>query len=201
MTNLNADRQSAEAEKLRLEIDKLKVEIIGLSHAKTWLGIVERNVAFLAILVSAAGIAVGLHQFNEGQKAARQDAQDRASHELATRNEELKKTYWQEQTSIYIEGSRYAGLIANAKTLHEVDQEVKRFFSLYWGPMSLLEHVEVEKAMVAFGKEVTAWQETKQKPAEIKNRSYQLAHCMSQSLAKTWRPVSGSSPTDVNCPY
>ena len=201
MNNFNADRQSTEAEKLSLEVDKLKAEIISLSHAKTWLGIVERNVAFLAILVSAAGIAVGLHQFNEGQKAARQDAQDRAFNELATRNEELKKTYWQEQKSIYIEGSRYAGLIANAKTLHEVDQEVKRFFSLYWGPMSLLEHVEVEKAMVAFGQEVTAWQETKHKPAEITKRSYQLAHCMKQSLAKTWRPVSGASPIDENCPY
>jgi hypothetical protein len=187
-------------EKSVLEIEKLKAEVVSLRRANSWLGAMERSGAFLAILVSAAGIAMGLHQFNSGQDAARRDAQDRAAQELAARNEELKKTYWQEQKDIYIESARYAGLIAHAERLDAVGDEVKNFFALYWGPMSLLEHTEVERSMIAFGQEVARWRATNQKPAAIQNRSYELAHCMKQSLAKTWRPVSGDSPIDQSCP-
>ena len=115
--------------------------------------------------------------------------------------EELKKAYWQEQKNTYAQGSLYAGLIAGASSLNQVANEARQFFGLYWGPMSLLEHSEVESSMIAFGTALKKWQATGKKPKGIEDLSYQLAHCMKQSLAKTWRPVTGTSVRDEHCPF
>ena len=197
-------RETAEAvagRKAGLEIAKLQAEIVNLRRSSTWKGVVERNVSFFAAFISVAGLAVGLWQFNRQQVANREQAKAQAAKEELGRNEELRKAYWQEQKTVYSQGSRYAGIIASAGSLNQVVNETREFWGLYWGTMSLLEHSEVEKAMMAFGDAVVEWQKRNQKPAGIENLSYQLAHCMKQSLAKTWRPVSGGPEKDKACPY
>jgi hypothetical protein len=67
--------------------------------------------------------------------------------------------------------------------------------------MSLIESHEVELAMIAFGKSLGSWESSGIKPKEIEDISYALAHCMKQSLSKTWRPASGKEVRDTACPY
>jgi hypothetical protein len=192
---------TATAERARLEIERLRAEVTSLQRSNSWRGAMERNVAFLAAFLTAAGIGIGLIQFNKQQQANREQSMIQAERDDVTRMEELKKAYWQEQKNTYAQGSLYAGLIASASSLKEVANETRQFFGLYWGPMSLLEHSEVERSMIDFGRALTAWQQSGKKPENIENLSYQLAHCMKQSLGKTWRPVTGESIRDKKCPY
>jgi hypothetical protein len=188
-------------EKVRLEIQKLRAEIEGLKRDNSWWGRVDRNAALLAAVIAAASVGVGLYQFNSGQAANREQLRIQSDREETARGEELKKTYWEEQKKIYEQASNYAALICKADSTSRVASETKQFWALYWGNMSLLEHHEVERAMIDFGDALEKWQRTNKKPEGLENLSYTLAHCMRQSLSKTWRPVSGGSVRDDACPY
>jgi hypothetical protein len=180
--------------KSQLEIEKLRVELQTLRSANRPWSLIARNVTVFTAILTAVSVGIGLFQFNRQQQAT-------ARREEAGRAEELRKTYWQEQKRAYDQAANAAASIASASALKEVPAEVRQFWALYWGGMSLIESPEVERAMIDFGNLLSAWERSGTKPDEVKNISYRVAHCMKQSLAKTWRPVTGGTVLDAACPY
>lgn len=180
--------------KAQLEIEKLRAELDQLRQTRRPWTVIANNTAIFTAILTAVSVGIGLFQFNQQQR-------DTARREEAARAEELRKTYWEEQKRAYDQAANAAATIANAGSLQEAQAEVRQFWALYWGGMSLVESREVERAMIDFGRLLTEWQETGTKPGDIRNLSYRVAHCMKQSLAKTWRPVTGASVLDQACPY
>jgi hypothetical protein len=195
---MESDGKLLAEEKTRLELEKLKAEVENLHRgASPWTTIGRNPPLIIAIITTG----IGIFQFTRQQQANRNQLAAQAAREDAGRAEELKKTYWVEQKRVYDLGSNSAGLIAKATSLKEVAQETRQFWGLYWGGMSLIESPEVERAMMDFGGALSAWDHTGKKPSSVESLSYQLAHCMKQSLSKTWRPVSGGDVRDKACPY
>lgn len=116
-----------------------------------------------------------------------------------TQQQEFRKRYWEAQFTLYTQAAEAAASIANAGKLEEVDAERKKFWRLYWGPLSAIEHPEVEDAMKRYGQVLGACEEDRKRSCftpfpgtahtELREASYNLAHCIRASLAMTWRPV------------
>ncbi|MGH7391506.1 MAG: hypothetical protein ACREM3_18905 [Candidatus Rokuibacteriota bacterium] len=135
----------------------------------------------IPLLFTAIGIFLGVIQYGR------------------TQQEEFRKRYWDVQFTLYSEATEAAAAIANARQLSDVEKERRRFWQLYWGVLSAIEHPEVEAAMKRFGT-VLAECEGGRKDScpsplpgaarsPLRSASYNLAHCVRASLARTWRPV------------
>jgi hypothetical protein len=116
-----------------------------------------------------------------------------------TQQQEFRKRYWEAQFTLYTDAAASAAAIANARNLEAVEMERRRFWQLYWGPLSAIEHPEVEAAMKRYGTELAACEAGKRESCPsplpgtaltpLRSASYNLAHCIRASLATTWRPV------------
>lgn len=204
--------ESLADKKLRLEIEsleikndlekrKLELEAKGLESKHKWEDRVARYIPVMTALVAVAGVLIGAQQFKKQQEFDRHALAAQSLRDYETRQQELKKEYWEEQIEIYKEAGNAAAAIATAKTLEEVEEERKKFWRLYWGIMSLIEHSEVEKAMKAFGDQLLVWENSKTKPASLETLSYRIAHCSRKSLQKTWSPVDIGDYGNTRCPY
>jgi hypothetical protein len=116
-----------------------------------------------------------------------------------TQQQEFRKRYWDAQYTLYTDAAASAAAIANAAKLEDVEKERRRFWQLYWGPLSAIEHPEVEAAMYRYGTVLAACEagtkDSCPSPSPgtsitpLRSASYNLAHCIRASLATTWRPV------------
>lgn len=115
-----------------------------------------------------------------------------------TKREEFRQRFWDQQHVLYSRASDTAATIALASDLHSVEAERIKFWRLYWGPLSMVEHQSVESAMKNFGtilgeiesgdRPITKSQRGDE-PNDIRLAAYDLAHAMRDSLAKTWQPI------------
>src|SRR6185503_18395844 len=87
----------------------------------------------ITIFVAAIPVTVGLTQY------------------YITRQTEFRKRFWEEQVALYREATDAAAEIAMAADLKSAELARQRFWKLYWGKLSMIEHKEVERAMIAFG--------------------------------------------------
>jgi hypothetical protein len=72
--------------------------------------------------------------------------------------------------------------LATSKEKQETDAAIKRFWSLYWGELALVEDKRVESAMVQFGRAL----ESDRTNTELQQASLALAHACRDSLAESW---------------
>jgi hypothetical protein len=116
-----------------------------------------------------------------------------------TQQQEFRKRYWEAQFTLYTDAAASAAAIATARNLEDVDKERKRFWQLYWGPLSAIEHPEVESAMARYGAVLAECEGGKKESCPspgpgatrtpLRDASINLAHCIRASLATTWHPV------------
>lgn len=101
---------------------------------------------FLAVGAFVWGIYT--YRENSRQQLAREttDAQRTAE----TRRIEATRPFLDKQLLLYTEATKVASIIATSADTKEVDKATRRFKELYWGEMGLVEHGDVESAMVAF---------------------------------------------------
>jgi len=135
----------------------------------------------ITVSIAVVPILVGLFQYN------------------ATRREEFRKRFWEEQIALYRDASQAASEIAMSDSLASSASARLRFWCLYWGKLSMVEHKEVERAMMAFGKQLGACEKSKSDACfgpvdgsvstELRRRAYALAHCAGYSLTRTWNPA------------
>ena len=125
-----------------------------------------------------------------------------------TRREQFRREFWDQQFTLYQEAAGAAAEIAMAPHADSVKAARQKFWVLYWGKLSMVEHVEVERAMVAFGQKLSkceAGEDTTcfsrlpgARRTELRELAYVVAHCAQLSLSKTWRPVEIAS--NRGCP-
>jgi hypothetical protein len=151
----------------------------------------KQLLTLIPLLLTAIGIVFGVLQY------------------ARTQQEEFRKRYWEVQFKLYGEATESAAAIANARRLADVEKERRRFWQLYWGPLSAIEHREVESAMARFGAVLSKCEagDARSCPSplpgtthtELRLASYYLAHCTRTSLAKTWHPVDIGDLNDNQC--
>jgi hypothetical protein len=108
---------------------------------------------------------------------------------------ESKKVFLNKQADFYFETSAVVSRIANSNIVTILPKDAERFWQLYWGELSMVEDLNVEHAMVLFGRSLTALQHpgTNEHCAQSRQEiSLILAHCIRESLAKSWGVTLGT---------
>lgn len=108
-----------------------------------------------------------------------------------SRRVEATKPFLERQLRLYTEATQAAATIATSEDAAELAAARKRFWSLYWGELALVEDATVEAAMVRLGR---ALQEKEQDPANIRQLSLTLAHACRDSLARSWGVKEWQNP-------
>lgn len=116
----------------------------------------------------------------------------------ASKREEFRKRFWEEQYALYSKAVNAAATIAAAHDLDSVQPAREEFWCLYWGSLSMIEDRNVEVAMVNFGKKLCEFEKRGRLldnpacgavPTDLRVAAYDLAHSMRESLARTWQPI------------
>src|SRR6266550_849493 len=133
---------------------------------------------WLPVLTVVVGALWGLWTYIESQKAAEElrltqaktfeeqrqaqqkeaDAQQRlqVAREANTRRVEAQKPFLTKQLELYFETANVVGKLVTLapaptdQSSKEYEEALRRFYALYWSELSMVEHKNVESAMVVF---------------------------------------------------
>jgi hypothetical protein len=145
----------------------------------------EAALRLLSILGAVIAFTWGVYQYVENEKKL-----------ASSRRVEATKPFLERQLKLYTEATQAAATIATSSDAAERAASIKRFWSLYWGELALVEDKSVEAAMVAFGQGL----EQGGAPAELKRLSLRLAHACRDSLADSWGVREWQNPHRVAGP-
>jgi hypothetical protein len=200
----DAPLETAQLEKLRLENEKLKLELEALKKGQG-LRLIIPYIPLITVLVTLAGFGFGIYQYRAQQRAnrdaqAEQSRKDREAREIQSKKEteaaqrEFMKPLLQNQLSIYLQASAAAATISRSTDLVERKKAINDFWRLYEGPLIMVESKEVSSAMVAFGNCLDKTESCDE--AEISDRSHALASRMQESILKSWNTNPENFATD-----
>lgn len=102
--------------------------------------------------------------------------------QVETRRIEATKPFLERQLKLYTEATQAAAVLATSGNPEELDVASKRFWSLYWGELALVEDKSVEAAMVQLGRAL----ESGTTGPPLQQYSLALAHACRDSLAESW---------------
>lgn len=144
----------------------------------------EAWIKALSVLGAVVAFGWGVFQFIANQAA-----------QAETRRIEATKPFLERQLKLYTEATQAVATLATSKKPEELDIASKKFWSLYWGELALVEDERVEAAMVQFGKAL----ETGSVGQQLQPHSLAIAHACRDSLAdswgvKQWRNPHGQPP-------
>ena len=125
----------------------------------------------LSVLGAVVAFGWGILQFISSQNA-----------QAETRRIEATKPFLERQLKLYTEATQAAATLATSKKPEELDVASKKFWSLYWGELALVEDKGVEAAMVQFGRAL----ESGSVGQQLREHSLALAHACRDSLAESW---------------
>jgi hypothetical protein len=112
-----------------------------------------------------------------------------------TKKKEFYAEFWNKRLAIYAQASEAAAKISVADSLGDTTESRRTFWTLFYGPMSIVEDSQVKEAMQAFGTELRAVEkDAKSMPSQLQQPSYRLSIALRNSLAQTWNRPFVSSP-------
>jgi hypothetical protein len=195
-STVQRDFHDTQLENLKLENDKLKLEIQSLT-SKGWADKVEKYIPVITALIAVAGFWFGVYQFYRQERTAADKFKTELTSELRRANEtkelELRKPFWEKQLQLYFSASEAAATIATSKKKEARAAAEAQFWMLYWGPLAIVEDAGmtesgdavVEQAMVNFGNCLS--EAEKCNASELNQRSLLLAHKCRESVGKSWK--------------
>lgn len=111
---------------------------------------------------------------------------------LSIQSIEAQRPYLERKLSWSEEAVEVTARIANARVPSQDD--IQRFWQLYWGVMCMIEQTSITNAMIGFGKALKRQQQTGQvlevidpdHPTEMQQKSLLLAHACRLELSIEW---------------
>jgi hypothetical protein len=102
----------------------------------------------VSTILAIAGFLFGIFQYRKQQVLNRTAAAE-------SRDREFLKPLWEKQLAIYFDTSQAAATIATTTDPKERQEAKQKFWTLYWGPLMIVESPTVYGAMKAFGECLT----------------------------------------------
>jgi hypothetical protein len=125
----------------------------------------------LSLLGAVVAFSWGVVQFFAAQAS-----------QAETRRIEATKPFLERQLKLYTEATQAAATLVTSREPNELDAARKKFWSLYWGELALVEDKRVEAAMVQLGRAL----ENGSAGQQLQQHSLALAHACRDSLAESW---------------
>ncbi len=141
---------------------------------------IDQSIKALSLIGAVVTFAWGVYQFIAAQHG-----------QSETRRIEATKPFLERQLKLYTDATQATATLATSSRPEEIDAATKRFWSLYWGELALVEDQRVEAAMVQFGRLMNQGSAGK----DLQQASLALAHACRNSLAESWGVSQWRSPT------
>lgn len=109
---------------------------------------------------------------------------------LQSKRIEATKPFLEKQLSLYIEATQVAAKLATSQNEDEIESAKKRFLTLFWGELALVEDEAVETAMVKLKQAM----DNNSKGHQLEQLSLALAHACRDSLAISWKVEEWRNP-------
>jgi hypothetical protein len=158
-----------------------------------WLRIIDRTVPILLpVLVAVVGAGWTAYQFLEAQTKearirieaseaeAKRQAADSERFRIARRIE-AQQPFLEKQLALYIKAMETVGIFVTDPDSSQRAEAKRTFERLFWSELPMVEHVNVEQAMVNMRSAIE-----KSDQAEMRRRSYCLAHAIRDSIQSSW---------------
>jgi len=100
-----------------------------------------------------------------------------------------REPFLKEQTRLLFEATETVSTLANTTDPGDWKKARLRFWTLYWGPLSLVEDVRVESCMVKLGEMIPAPTQAELPPLpfdKLRTASYELAHIARNLMITSW---------------
>ncbi len=176
-------RVSMESRKLELEVEKLALDVASARRVRRF-DLLLRLLPSLTIMVTVLGFGFSVWQYTSEQAKDRAAAERQAIREAEASQREFMKPLLNKQQELYFEAATAAAVIASSPDAGERAQAERKFWTLYWGPLVMVESTDVSGAMKAFGRCISG--EDKCSGSDTQNRSLALASTLEASILKTW---------------
>jgi hypothetical protein len=149
----------------------------------------------VAKMITALGLVLGggltvLKYFHarKQEKAAEHDTREKegqlAKERAKSAEVEARKPFSTKQLELYFEAAEAASMLA---VLNKTDERYEpsrvKFWSLYWGPLALVEDQKVATAMYNFGEVLKLDPE----PPDLQFCALDVAHACRDSVAESWK--------------
>jgi hypothetical protein len=132
------------------------------------------------------------------QKEAESQRQAQVAREATTRRLEAQKPFLTKQLELYFETAKVVGILVTAeKELGDYLSAKQRFLALYWSELAMVEHGNVERAMVEMNKALETWERSApgSSRAEVQQAAYRLSHAIRDAISSAWsgadQPLTG----------
>lgn len=176
-------RALLESRKLELEVEKLSLDVASKRRIQGY-ELVLRLMPSLTIMVTVLGFGFSVWQYSSEQAKGREAAERQAIREADASQREFMKPLLDKQQELYFEAATAAAMIASSSDPTERKQAETKFWTLYWGPLVMVESTDVSGAMKAFGRCINGEEECS--GSEVHSRSLTLASALEESILKSW---------------
>jgi hypothetical protein len=164
--------QLAQLEQVRLENEKLKLELAERKKGQPWYHRLTQMVPIITALGAIVGFLWGVVQYGAQQAKNRETAE-----------REFMKPWLESQRAIYLQALASATVVANSDDPEKRHQATEEFWRLYQGHMILVETKRVSGAMVHFGHCLDGTDTCSRIEMNVRCRA--LATVMAESMAAT----------------
>jgi len=145
-------------------------------------GRVESLLKMISPLLAIAAFVWGIYTYRDTSLRQLRREENEAQRIADTRRIEATRPYLDRQLTLYTEATKTAATIATSDDEEATAKATKRFWQLYWGELTLIEHRDVESAMVVFKRALEAGAGRD----ELAPLALKLAEACRDELAASW---------------
>jgi hypothetical protein len=130
------------------------------------------------------------------QKDAEQQRLFQIQREANTRRIEAQKPFLTKQLDLYFETAKVVGRLITISRTNEGDEYERlkqRYYALYWSELSMVEHPNVERAMIEFRSAFERYDTSNQK-VDAERAAYKLAHAIREAIESAWGSAESLAP-------
>jgi hypothetical protein len=163
--------------------------------------------AWVPVAAMIAGGLWAVYTYTDGQQQQAAAREANAVRETRAAFVQARQPFLERKMALFFETSRLAADLSHTEAGTPGWKAAEdRFWTLYWGEMSIVEKNPVEKCMMAFGETLTDYKIARDPLSKgllknaLENVSYRLAHAMRYELLEDWAdPSLGSQPRPKEC--
>jgi hypothetical protein len=153
--------------------------------------------AWMPVAVVVAGGLWAVFTFVDSQADQARERELNAAKEARAALVQARRPFLERKMALFFEASKLAGTLSRTPVGTKDWQAAEaRFWTLYWGEMSIVEEGAVEDRMKKFGDALNAHKELRDADTakDLQLASYRLAHALRDELAADWGDATAAGP-------